>query len=352
MVEHEVFDLTIHDSRSSQLFNENYNQIKEYQNTSRDPIYCSLQNTILLPFGKTGIRVPLIYAFIQQQLFAFGNVRLHIQGSNVIKGELIPKSNKGYIHLRRVLYILHMLTLIQPNNQNNTQLLTGLKVYPIANYITGITADIEKRRQVILHKLPPKDKEVFNKKMDMILREFDLPRSVSPAPLQVHFPVKHHMPRHASATSASSGHASPRHGSPKSASSRHASPRHVSPNQHRVKTFENIIDAIHTIIVTNKSLIGAFKRSNPSLDIKHFFDNIRMYKDYSDKKMPNDQIKRAMTDIIKEEKIERIKNHVKPLPEQKQLVKLVDILVSHLKKAIATSGGRRRTQKKRGTRKR
>jgi len=190
---------------------------------------------------------------------------------------------------------------------------------------------------VILHKLPPKDKEVFNKKMDMILREFDLPRSVShkPAPLQVHSSrthsssrrsphdlVQHHVAMDASASSVSSG------------------------------TFENIIDAIHTIIMTNKSLIGTFKRSNPSLDIKYFFDNIGMYKGYSDKKMPNDQIKKAMTDIIKEEKIEKIKNHVKPLPEQKQLVKLVDILVSRLKTAIVTSGGRRRTQKKRRTRKR
>jgi hypothetical protein len=335
-VEYEIFDLAIHDSRSSQRFNEDYTQITETQRTTQDPIYSSLQNTILLPFGASGIRVPRMDVFIRQQLFAFGNVILHMQGDIYIKGGLRPRSDKGYIHLRRVLYILHILSRIHPNNAASMHFFAGMQIYPMY-YIQYIHEGIERRRQAILHKLPQKDKEVFNKKMDMILREFDLPRSVShkPAPLQVHSSrthsssrrsphdlVQHHVAMDALASSVSSG------------------------------TFENIIDAIHTIIMTNKSLIGTFKRSNPSLDIKYFFDNIGMYKGYSDKKMPNDQIKKAMTDIIKEEKIEKIKNHVKPLPEQKQLVKLVDILVSRLKTAIVTSGGRRRTQKKRRTRKR
>ena len=361
MVEHEVFDLAIHDSRSSQRFNENYNEIKEYQSTLQDPIYCSLQNTLLLPFGEMGIRVPLIYVFIQQQLFAFGNVLLYMDGSNVIKGELIPKSNKGYIHLRRVLYILHMLTLIQPNNQNNTQLLTGLDVYPIANYISGITADIEKRRQLILHKLPPKDKVTFNKKMDMILREFDLPRSVLPSPLHVHFPVmhpphitvQHHLPRHASATSASSGHASPRHGSPKSASAQ-----------------SDPLDEIEKIIIKNKDLIRSFRSSfqNKSVidhfqkvhkvsdenlkRIQNFFHNASAYKSYNMSKKPESYIKLIGTVIDVAPYLNKYIEGQKSLSGLSPVVNTIVVKLTAIQNKLRPSGGRRRTQKKRRTRKR
>jgi hypothetical protein len=189
----------------------------------------------------------------------------------------------------------------------------------------------------------------------MILREFDLPKSVShkPAPLQVHFPVQHHVSIHASATSASSGHASPRHGSPKSVSAQTGPldeiERIIKKNEYLIRSFKSSFQ--------NKSVIARFQKEHEVTDenlkrIQNFFHNANAYKSYNMSKNPNSYIKLIATVIDIAPDLNKYIEGQQSLSGLSSVVNAIVIKLTAIQNKLRSSGGRRRTQKKRGTRKR
>lgn len=136
-----IGDLTLHDAFNSQRFNDYHQIIPDPKSIPVifDPIYCINPvasniygvevNTILLdPFTSVSvpIRIPTLSRYVNQQLFAAGNLILDPAYKPTLK-------EKGYNHIRRVAYLLYLLHSYQStaNNKNNVRKI-GILANPYA----------------------------------------------------------------------------------------------------------------------------------------------------------------------------------------------------------------------------
>jgi hypothetical protein len=165
----ELCDLSIHDSRYSQLYNEEYVPIRDMipRDMTHDPMYCNSANTITI----FGARVPSMNAFIRQQLFAFGAVLLYTDGmySNE-SGRPIFRNRKGFVYLRRLLYIKYLLSSVSITNMATSARIQG--IFQTDNrYVMAqlIQSEIESRIGYI-HRITPE----FDQEIRAIIQEFDV----------------------------------------------------------------------------------------------------------------------------------------------------------------------------------
>jgi len=174
----ELCDLSIHDSQYSQSYNEQYVPIRDMiprdipPNMTHDPMYCNSQNTIT----PHGVRIPSINAFIRQQLFAFGAVLLYTDGmySNE-NGRAVFRNRKGFVYLRRLLYIKYLLSSVPITNLEGSTYIQGLFQTPnryemapsIQREIENRIRDIDRIRDI--YKITPE----FNQEIRTIIAEFD-----------------------------------------------------------------------------------------------------------------------------------------------------------------------------------
>ena len=114
-----ICDIAVHDSGSSQKNDLDGNIITHLQYMFDDPVYCSpvlgYNNSInYININNIDIAVPNIYAYIEQQMFAFDNV---VRVYNI----------KGLIYYKRIEFIKQILLALKLNDPNNIQNYTELK---------------------------------------------------------------------------------------------------------------------------------------------------------------------------------------------------------------------------------
>jgi hypothetical protein len=130
-----IADLTLHDGFNSQQYTDNHDFITPRTSPLlEDPTYCTSgiqyypnlfvpPNTFLIDLQQliTPVRIPLVYHYINQQLFAAGNLLLNT-----------PQKEKGYINLRRVVYLMYLFSIASNTERNmaniNTLLFEPLSV--------------------------------------------------------------------------------------------------------------------------------------------------------------------------------------------------------------------------------
>jgi hypothetical protein len=126
-----LVDISIHDGGASQRYDSEGNEITDLLPMFMDPVYCTskqseLNSIISFPVKVKNtdvtIRIPSIYSFIKQQLFAFDNLTR-------LKNE--KSKEKATINLKRVEYIK---TLLQNSKEENENALKILDVSPFRRY--------------------------------------------------------------------------------------------------------------------------------------------------------------------------------------------------------------------------
>lgn len=156
-----LVDISIHDSGASQRFDLDGKEIIALYPMTKDPVYCSpfnidkptINSIHAFPIqinNNTSIivKIPSIYSFVEQQMFAFDNlIRL---------GEL-----KGFINLKRVEYIRLLLEKWQNENEDYK--------YIIGTNINAALLHLNEREGYSLNKYKHKRIEELNK----LYNEFD-----------------------------------------------------------------------------------------------------------------------------------------------------------------------------------
>jgi hypothetical protein len=130
-----MLDISIHDSGASQKFDKEGKLITDLRPMTDDPVYCtqdpSEKNSIksFIIDSKNGrnmiVRVPSIYSFIQQQMFAFDNL-------------VRDKQQKAFINYKRVEFIKLLLEKWQNENKDDLNI--------IGDSISDVLKDIQNRQ--------------------------------------------------------------------------------------------------------------------------------------------------------------------------------------------------------------
>lgn len=126
-----LVDISIHDGGASQRYDSEGNEITDLLPMFMDPVYCTskqseLNSIITFPIKVKNtdvtVRVPSIYSFIKQQMFAFDNL------TRLINEKSKEKAN---INLKRVEYIKILLQNSKEENENAAKI---LDVFPFRRY--------------------------------------------------------------------------------------------------------------------------------------------------------------------------------------------------------------------------
>ena len=102
-------EMSIHDSGSSQQYNENHERIPFLQPMTEDPIYCPPNELVHLDIHDRDILVPNLALYCKQQLFTFGNL---------LKRHDYEKSLGSFYRVAFVLYLLEPLEQAGQNKRN------------------------------------------------------------------------------------------------------------------------------------------------------------------------------------------------------------------------------------------
>lgn len=99
-------DISIHDSGSSQLYNERYQMMNSLQPMLDDPAYCPPAELTPLVIHNKDILVPNLPHYCKQQLFTFGN--------------MLRKNDfqKALVNFSRVVFVLYLLEPLHQSNRN------------------------------------------------------------------------------------------------------------------------------------------------------------------------------------------------------------------------------------------
>jgi hypothetical protein len=102
-------EMSIHDSGSSQRYNENYEEIHFLQPMTEDVVYCPPNELVHLDIHDKEILVPNLTLYCKQQLFTFGNL---------LKRHDYEKSLGSFYRVAFVLYLLEPLGQTNRNKRN------------------------------------------------------------------------------------------------------------------------------------------------------------------------------------------------------------------------------------------
>lgn len=103
----QLCEIAIHDSASSQQYNESHYEIRHMRRMTEDPVYCPPEELVHLDVYSIKIPVPNIELYCRQQLFTFVN--------KLKDGQY----QKAFGSFRRVLFILYLLEQVShPQNAN------------------------------------------------------------------------------------------------------------------------------------------------------------------------------------------------------------------------------------------
>lgn len=135
-----ICDCAVHDGYSSQQYDDNHVEFQRtnargniiHRAVATDPTYCDLYNTFLIQVNGSYIRIPQIGRFVDQQIFAFGNLALHYD---------VARQINSMKNLKRGLYLLRLMSLIDTSNAQNTRdigqliLSNDLSIQLFVNYL-------------------------------------------------------------------------------------------------------------------------------------------------------------------------------------------------------------------------
>jgi hypothetical protein len=102
-------EMSIHDSGSSQRYNENYEEIPFLQPMTEDVVYCPPNELVHLDIHDKEILVPNLTLYCKQQLFTFGNL---------LKRHDYEKSLGSFYRVAFILYLLEPLGQTNRNKRN------------------------------------------------------------------------------------------------------------------------------------------------------------------------------------------------------------------------------------------
>lgn len=102
----QLCEMAIHDSGSSQLFDENHEVITTLRPMTEDPIYCPPNKLVHLNIHDTTILVPTLTLYCKQQLFIFGNMLNQVN------------YQKALVSFYRVAFVLYLLDSLHQQNGN------------------------------------------------------------------------------------------------------------------------------------------------------------------------------------------------------------------------------------------
>ena len=148
-----ICDVVIHDSGSSQRFDEDGQEITDLQFMTDDPVYCSPNPKhsnafVYLNVNGINIAVPNIWSFVEQQIFAFDNL-------------VRAKQVKSFINYKRVEFIKSLLINFKLNNASNKR--------NYKNLIEVIKTDNPELIKIILNKINSRiDNSIYKNNLDIL----------------------------------------------------------------------------------------------------------------------------------------------------------------------------------------
>jgi len=180
----QLCEMSIHDSGSSQLFDENHKVITYLRPMTEDPIYCPPSELVHLDIHDKIILVPNLALYCKQQLFTFGNM---------LKQHNYQKALSSFYRVAFILYLLHSLN---QNQQNGNERMQFKKQRNIKERI-----DVENVGYTIneIHIMINHVKRIFHKEIQSICstRKNDEAHMLLCGPLlQIRDPLSYSMPSH------------------------------------------------------------------------------------------------------------------------------------------------------------
>ena len=109
-------EISIHDSGSSQQYNENHERIPFLQHMTEDPVYCSPKELIDVSIHEHTVRVPNIVLYCKQQLFIVGN-KLRSDDFRT-PNQIALDYKKALVSFYRVAFVLYLLESLRQNQRN------------------------------------------------------------------------------------------------------------------------------------------------------------------------------------------------------------------------------------------
>ena len=123
----EICQISLHDGGSSQLYRRDGEKNTSIETMHNDPVYCTVGNSYLIHLKDMHIKVlnvqtiqiPSILAFVEQQMFAFGNNMISASGTRLHVALQQDKYAKAFVHFKRVFYLKLLLSDFNTANKNN-----------------------------------------------------------------------------------------------------------------------------------------------------------------------------------------------------------------------------------------
>ena len=146
----ELCEISIHDTGSSQLFNEEHQQINVLQPMIDDPTYChsradgTNQARVILSVNDIDIPVPNLKLYVKQQIFAFINL-LHVDGGN----------QKALISFRRAILLKDLLDSFTQQSVNKRNIGEQINIRNAAQVKDDLVEMIESVKQLFYGRIQP-----------------------------------------------------------------------------------------------------------------------------------------------------------------------------------------------------
>ena len=146
----ELCEISVHDTGSSQLFDEAHQRINGLQPMIDDPAYChsradgTNQSRVILSVRDIDIPVPNLKLYVKQQLFAFTNL-IHIDGGD----------QKALTSFRRAVLLKNLLDSFTQQSVNKRNISEKINIHDVAEVKNDIVEMMEGVKRMFHGRIQP-----------------------------------------------------------------------------------------------------------------------------------------------------------------------------------------------------